>query len=58
MAYKVRFAPTYILWNILILVDVGSPTHSPHVEASNSCVGLYIMGGPIVGGLISPTNNR
>ena len=29
------------------LVDVGSPTHTPHAETANSCVRLYIMGGPI-----------
>ena len=27
----------------------------PHVETANSCVGLYIMGGPITGDTISPT---
>ena len=29
--------------------------HTPHVETANSCVGLYILGGPIAGDTIGPT---
>jgi len=30
------------------LVDVGSPTHSPHAETDSLCVEQHIMGNPIM----------
>ena len=59
LAYKVRFVPTYILWNVLISSRCRIFNTYPHTETWPLVLWLYIYGwfesGPIAGGLISLT---